>query len=66
MRFFAGAILLLLVLLFSSMLRSRLRVFLSKHFFHNKYDYREEWMRVVATLAESEECLPGNRWSDTL
>ena len=53
--FFAGAILVLMVLLFSSTLRSRLRVFLSKHFFHNKYDYREEWMRLIATLAKFEQ-----------
>lgn len=52
--FFAGAILVLLILLFSSTLRSRLRVFLNKHFFHNKYDYREEWLRLVETLAEFE------------
>lgn len=53
--FFAGAILVLLVLLFSSVLRSHLRVFLSKHFFHNKYDYREEWMRLIDTLADFEQ-----------
>jgi putative PEP-CTERM system histidine kinase len=53
--FFAGAVLVLFILLFSSTLRSRLRVFLSKHFFQNKYDYREEWMRLIGTLAEFEE-----------
>jgi putative PEP-CTERM system histidine kinase len=53
--FFTGAVLVLLVLLFSSTLRSRLRVFLSKHFFRNRYDYREEWMRLVDTLAEFEQ-----------
>jgi len=53
--FFAGAIMVLLVLLFSTTLRARLRVFLNKHFFHNKYDYREEWMRLIDTLAEFEE-----------
>jgi putative PEP-CTERM system histidine kinase len=52
--FFAGAVLVLLTLLFSNTLRARLRVFLSKHFFHNKYDYREEWLRLVATLAKFE------------
>ena len=50
--FFAGAILVLLFLLFSSTMRVRLRVFLNKHFFHNKFDYREEWMRLIETLAE--------------
>ncbi len=52
--FFAGAAIVLLTLLFSSTLRKRLKVFLNKHFFHNKYDYREEWLRLVATLAEFE------------
>lgn len=50
--FFAGAIITLLTLLSSSTLRSRLKVFLNKHFFHNKYDYREEWLRLVATIAD--------------
>jgi putative PEP-CTERM system histidine kinase len=53
--FFTGAILVLLILLFSSTLRLQLRVFLSKHFFQNRYDYREEWMRLIDTLAEFEE-----------
>jgi putative PEP-CTERM system histidine kinase len=53
--FFAGAILVLLVLLFSSTMRARLRVFLAKHFYHNKYEYRDEWMRLVSTLAEFEK-----------
>lgn len=49
--FFAGAGLVLLFLLFSSALRARLKVFLSKHFFRNKYDYREEWLRLIAALS---------------
>ena len=53
--FFAGAVLVLITLLFSSVLRARLKVFLSKHFFQNKYDYREEWLRLVGTLAEFED-----------
>jgi len=52
--FFAGAILVLVTLLFSHSLRARAKVFLSKHFFHNKYDYREEWLRLISTLADFE------------
>jgi len=52
--FFAGSIAVLLTLLFSSRLRARIRVFLSKHFFQNKYDYREEWLRLVSTLSNFE------------
>lgn len=48
--FFVGAIIVLVVLLFSSTVRARFRVFLSKHFFRNKYDYREEWLRLISTL----------------
>ena len=53
--FFAGAILVLITLLFSSTLRARAKVFLSKHFFRNKYDYREEWLRLITTLAGFED-----------
>jgi len=53
--FFAGAILVLVALLFSNRVRARARVFLSKHFFRNKYDYREEWLRLISTLAEFED-----------
>lgn len=50
--FFAGAVIVLFILLFSATLRARFRVFLNKHFFHNKYDYRDEWLRLVKTLAD--------------
>ena len=53
--FFVGAGIVLVTLLFSSTLRARTRVFLSKHFFHNKYDYRDEWLRLVATLSKFED-----------
>jgi putative PEP-CTERM system histidine kinase len=49
--FFAGAGIVLAVLLSSASLRRRLRVFLSKHFYKNKYDYRVEWLRFVETLS---------------
>lgn len=53
--FFAGAGLVLIVLLFSNTLRAQFKVFLSKHFFRNKYDYRQEWLRLIATLAGFED-----------
>ncbi|HEX21835.1 MAG TPA: PEP-CTERM system histidine kinase PrsK, partial [Chromatiales bacterium] len=49
--FFFGAGLLLLVLMFSGQMRARLRIFLSKHFFNYRYDYREEWLRLINTLS---------------
>ena len=48
--FLFGAVVLLFTLLFLSTFRARLRVFLNKHFFRNRYDYREEWLRLVTTL----------------
>ncbi len=39
----------------SSALRRRLQVFLAKHFYRNKYDYRVEWLRFIDTLSSPEE-----------
>lgn len=47
---FAAALVLVLVLS-SGTLRARLRVFLSKHFFSYRYDYREEWLKFTRTLS---------------
>src|SRR5690606_36076769 len=52
--FLFGAILVLAVLLFSGQLRASLRVLISKHFFHYKYDYRDEWLRFIGTLSSGE------------
>lgn len=49
--FFAAALLLLAFILFSAQLRARLKVFLAKHFYRNRYDYREEWLRLIRTLS---------------
>ncbi|MEW8287654.1 MAG: XrtA/PEP-CTERM system histidine kinase PrsK [Candidatus Thiodiazotropha endolucinida] len=47
---FAGVIF-LITALFSGNLRSKLKVFVNKHFFSYKYDWRDEWLRVVQTLS---------------
>jgi len=52
--FLFGASVILLAVLFSGALRARLKVFLSKHFFNYKYDYREEWLRFTHTLSAGE------------
>ncbi|VAW74841.1 Two-component system sensor histidine kinase [hydrothermal vent metagenome] len=52
--FLFGAILMLSILLFSGQLRASLRVFINKHFFHYKFEYREEWLRFIDTLTSSE------------
>lgn len=53
--FFGGALLLLVLLVGSSVLRRRARVFLSKHFYRNKYDYRIEWLRFISTLSSGHD-----------
>ena len=53
--FFVGAVVVLLVLVMSGNVRRRLRVFLNKHFYRNKYDYRIEWLRFIQTLSAPEE-----------
>lgn len=49
--FLTGALAVLAVILLSGTLRRRLRVFISKHFYRNKYDYRVEWLRFIETLS---------------
>jgi putative PEP-CTERM system histidine kinase len=50
--FFTLAIVLLVLVLFSGQLRAQLRVFLAKHFYANKYDYRREWLHLTRELNE--------------
>lgn len=52
--FFFSGFLLLLIILFSAQVRAQLKVFLNKHFFNYKYDYREEWLRFIRTLSSVE------------
>ena len=52
--FLVGAFALLIILVTSAAMRRRLRVFVSKHFYRNKYDYRIEWLRFIRTLSASE------------
>ncbi|OYY95447.1 MAG: hypothetical protein B7Y41_02795 [Hydrogenophilales bacterium 28-61-23] len=52
--FLFGAALVLLLAVFSSTVRAKLRVYLAKHFFRYRYDYREEWLRFTSMLTEGE------------
>ncbi len=52
--FMSGAGLVLMVLLFSGRVRASLRVLINKHFFHYKYDYRDEWLRFIRTLSSGQ------------
>jgi putative PEP-CTERM system histidine kinase len=52
--FLFGAILVLVILMLSRPVRARLRVFINEHFFHYKYDYRDEWLRLIGTLSSGQ------------
>jgi len=41
----------MIIAVFSGQMRARLRVFINKHFFSSKYDYRQEWLRLIRTLS---------------
>ncbi|MEW6678160.1 MAG: XrtA/PEP-CTERM system histidine kinase PrsK [Pseudomonadota bacterium] len=56
--FLFGAVAVLILAVSSGTVRARLRVFLSKHFFRYRYDYREEWLRFTSLLTEGE---PGSQ-----
>jgi len=45
------ALVILLVLGLSGAVRAKLRVFLGKHFFRYRFDYREEWLKFTHTLS---------------
>lgn len=45
------ALLVLVVLVLSGSVRAKLRVFLGKHFFRYRFDYREEWLKFTRTLS---------------
>jgi putative PEP-CTERM system histidine kinase len=63
--FLFGAVVILIVMLFSGQVRARLRVLVSKHFYNYKYDYREEWLRFTHSLSQcksdsrAHECVVG-------
>jgi putative PEP-CTERM system histidine kinase len=45
-----GGMMVVVVLLTSGSVRSRLRALVTEHFFSYRYDYRREWMRCIETL----------------
>ncbi|MBN7827289.1 XrtA/PEP-CTERM system histidine kinase PrsK [Bowmanella dokdonensis] len=48
---------LLVALFLSNSFRAKIRVFITKHFFANQYDYREEWLKLSNALNDSGEKL---------
>jgi len=51
--FIVLALAMLVFLFLSESLRSKIKVFISKHFFANRYDYRQQWLKLNANLAAS-------------
>ncbi len=47
-----GAGILLVILLFSGHIQAHLKVFLNKHFYKLKYDYRGEWLNLITALSD--------------
>ncbi|MDO8450902.1 MAG: PEP-CTERM system histidine kinase PrsK [Rhodoferax sp.] len=45
------ALIVLMILALSGSVRAKLRVFLGKHFFRYRFDYREEWLKFTRTLS---------------
>ena len=43
----------MVLLVLSASLRARVRVFIGKHFFSYRYDYREEWLAFTAMLSSN-------------
>jgi putative PEP-CTERM system histidine kinase len=58
--FLCAAGLILIVLLFSGLIRARIRVWLSKNFFSYKFDYRLEWSQFTEMLASGSNSVPEN------
>ncbi|MBT3068643.1 XrtA/PEP-CTERM system histidine kinase PrsK [Rhodoferax sp. U11-2br] len=47
------ALIVLMMLALSGTMRAKLKVFLGKHFFRYRYDYREEWLKFTRALSAS-------------
>ncbi|MCB1760788.1 MAG: PEP-CTERM system histidine kinase PrsK [Gammaproteobacteria bacterium] len=56
--FLFAAMLFFVALLFSGRVRARAKVFFNKHFFSYRYDYRDEWLRLIGLLSGEETNTP--------
>lgn len=50
--FFSLGFAMLALLLFSGALRRKLKVYIEKHFFANKFDYRQKWLELTRLLRQ--------------
>ena len=53
--FFCGSLLVLATVVSTESLRLRAWRLIAENFFSHRYDYREEWLRFVATLSSSDD-----------
>ena len=51
--FLVATMILAAVVIFSGRFRASARVWINKHFFAYKYDYRQEWLRLIATVSRT-------------
>lgn len=56
--FLIAAFVVLSVILFSSGYRAWLKLFISKHFFRYRFDYRGEWLRLIDTISSTQHGAP--------
>ena len=52
--FLFAAIILLLLVSYSGVVRAWLKININKHFFNYKYDYRTEWLKFIATISSQD------------
>lgn len=50
----------LVIMFFSEGFRQTIKVFITKHFFANQFDYRQEWLKLINTLHLKESKESGN------
>ncbi len=51
----AGSVLVLVTVLSSGTVRSRIKILLAQNLFSNRYDYRAEWMKFIETVSGADE-----------
>lgn len=56
--FFVAALGVLALVLASARFRASARMFITKHFYRNQFEYRDEWLRLIRTLSAEGRELP--------
>jgi putative PEP-CTERM system histidine kinase len=56
--FLVAALAVLALVLTSTRFRQSVRMFITKHFYRNQFEYRDEWLRLIRTLSAEGRDLP--------